>query len=111
MFDDDFGGCGSGCEDHFTMSGSGLFDDAFTSGSAVGDLSDSFTAGGDHDMNFLMGTDTAAEAWRLPADSVFWANSGEIEATSWYSGGIAGFFIDFVDGANKFLARWTTYEP
>ena len=109
MFDDDFGGFGSRLDDGLSISGSGRFDDAF-GGAADGGFTGSFTAGGD-DLNHLMGTDVNAQAWRLPAESIFWANSAELDAANWSSDGLAGFFTDLVIGANQFLSRWTKYEP
>lgn len=61
MFDDGFGGFGSGFDDGLTLSGSGRFDDAF-GGAADGGFTRSFITGGE-DLNHLMGTDANAEVW------------------------------------------------
>lgn len=109
MFDDGFGGFGSGFDDGLTLSGSGRFDDAF-GGAADGGFTRSFITGGE-DLNHLMGTDANAEVWGLPADSTFWANSDALDAANWSSDGLAGFLTGLVVGANEFLSRWTKYEP
>lgn len=111
MFEDDFGGFGSssGFDEGFIVSGSGRFDDAFD-GCCGGGFTRSYTTGGD-DLNHLMGTDVNAEAWGLPTDSTFWANSDALDAANWSSNGLAGFLTDIVVGANQFLSRWTKYEP